>query len=286
MHTHSNIMTTSQPIEPNTTTDAYPYYKNIRTPSEIGMSDKGSLSVLGKDINGLMSYVEILVSGKGSASKTNQPLGNKFFVHTKASCTDVKTNTTVPRSFYVSNVPMGNIPLISSGMGEDFTEFRGILPGIISDLNAFNPMNLVSSFSESSAPECQSLTMETIDTTNKKGYETNYVTLSDIKEIDSCLFSDGKNPVTGETCSSGIYKDNIAPPPDYSLNTSSKQHLRRQANRTNTQGFANIGDSMLGETNTESSIVPVIPNDIFAQTFMTTAGMLAIYILYKCAKPG
>ena len=32
----------------------YPYYENIKTPSQIGMSTKGSLSALGKNIDGLI----------------------------------------------------------------------------------------------------------------------------------------------------------------------------------------------------------------------------------------
>ncbi|MEI6898382.1 MAG: hypothetical protein WCL00_00775, partial [Bacteroidota bacterium] len=58
----------------------YPYYKYIKTTSDIGMSDKGTLSQLGKNIDGLINYVELLVSGGGKASATGQPLGNKFFL--------------------------------------------------------------------------------------------------------------------------------------------------------------------------------------------------------------
>ena len=58
---------------------SYPYYQNIKSPSQIGMSDKGTMSALGKDIDGLIQYVELLVQGNSSASKTGQPLGNKFF---------------------------------------------------------------------------------------------------------------------------------------------------------------------------------------------------------------
>jgi len=57
----------------------YPYYKNIKTPSEIGMSDRGTLQVLANDINGLINYVSLLVEGNSKASATGQPLGNKFF---------------------------------------------------------------------------------------------------------------------------------------------------------------------------------------------------------------
>lgn len=56
----------------------YPYYKFIKEPSAIGMSDKGSLKQMGKNIDGLIGYVDLLVSGKSKASTTGQPLGNKF----------------------------------------------------------------------------------------------------------------------------------------------------------------------------------------------------------------
>ena len=46
------------------TSPDYPYFKYIKTPKQIGMSDKGDLKTLGKDIDGLISYVEVLVSGK------------------------------------------------------------------------------------------------------------------------------------------------------------------------------------------------------------------------------
>ena len=58
---------------------SYPYYQNIKTPSQLGMSDTGTMKQLGKNIDGLIQYVEVLVSGKSGASKTGQPLGNKFF---------------------------------------------------------------------------------------------------------------------------------------------------------------------------------------------------------------
>jgi hypothetical protein len=34
----------------------YPYYKYINTPSQIGMSDKGTLTQMGKNINGKVRY--------------------------------------------------------------------------------------------------------------------------------------------------------------------------------------------------------------------------------------
>ena len=64
----------------------YKYFKQINTPSEIGMSSEGSISTLTYDIVGLINYVKLLAEGGGSASKVDGPLGNKFFLRTGAKC--------------------------------------------------------------------------------------------------------------------------------------------------------------------------------------------------------
>jgi hypothetical protein len=178
----------------------YPYYKYIKTPGEIGMSNKGSLTQLGKDIDGLISYVEVLVSGKSKASKTGKPLGNKFFLKTGGKCIDRKTDEEVDRYIYINNVPQGNIPFMPSGFNVNFKEFRGLIPGTISQLDAFNPLTIFQSFLMGSKPECQELTMETIDINNNRSTETNYVTLVDIRNMNPCLFQNKRNPVTGDRC--------------------------------------------------------------------------------------
>jgi hypothetical protein len=178
----------------------YPYYKYIRTPEELGMSGKGTLSQLGKDIDGLKSYVQLLVSGDGKASSTGNPLGNKFFLKTGGKCKDKQTGEDQDRYIYINNVPQGNIPIISSGMGVDFSNFKGLIPGTMSNLNAFNPMYIFPSFLGGYKPDCQELTMETIDIYNNKSTETNYVTLIDINNMDPCSFSNGTNPVNGSKC--------------------------------------------------------------------------------------
>ena len=74
--------------------------------------------------------------------------------------------TPTGRYIYIDNVPAGNIPFISSGLGVNFSEFKGLIPGTISNLNAFNPMTMFQSFLSGSKPDCQELTMETIDIYN------------------------------------------------------------------------------------------------------------------------
>jgi hypothetical protein len=195
-----DVLNNAQGVEERLLGPTYPYYKNVKTPSEIGMSDKGSMSALGNDVNGLIEYVKFLVEGGGKASSTGQPLGNKFFLNTGAKCLDKKTNQQVDRYIYVNNVPAGNIPLVSQGLGVNFSEFRGMIPGAISDLNVLNPFALMQSFLSDSVPACQKLTMETIDNNNNRSSETHYVTLIDIQNMDPCSFQNGKNPVTGNSC--------------------------------------------------------------------------------------
>ena len=40
----------------------YEYAKQIKTPNELGMSDRGSLSQIVKNVDGLIDYVGVLVS--------------------------------------------------------------------------------------------------------------------------------------------------------------------------------------------------------------------------------
>jgi len=187
----------------------YPYYKNIKTPSEIGMSDKGTLQQMGKDIDGLIQYVELLVTGNSRASTTGGPLGNKFFLKTGAKCAaidkcsnpnDASTCEQTDRFIYVNNVPVGNIPFISSGLGVNFSEFKGLIPGAMGNLNVLNPFAIMRAFLSGSTPPCQQITMQTIDVNNNKSSESHYVTLSDIQSMDPCIFQNGKNPATGDKC--------------------------------------------------------------------------------------
>ena len=179
----------------------YQYYKFIKSPTKLGMSAKGSISTLEKDIEGLIAYIELLVTGNSKASTTGKPLGDKFFLKTGAKCTDVKTGDQVTRYLYMNFVPTGEIPFISDGMGINFSEFEGLIPGAMGNLDSLNPMRLFSAFLAGSDPSCQSLTMDTIDTSNNKSKETHYVTIDDIKNMNPCWFGkNGKNPVTKVKC--------------------------------------------------------------------------------------
>jgi hypothetical protein len=54
----------------------------------MGMSPGFSLDALAANVDGLLSYVEVLISGTGNASVTGNPLGNKFFLETTGKCSE------------------------------------------------------------------------------------------------------------------------------------------------------------------------------------------------------
>jgi len=225
----------------------YPYYKYIKTPSELGMSGEGSLKQLGNDIDGLINYVDVLVSGKGRASATGQPLGNKFFLQTGGKCKDVQTGQDVDRHVYINNVPTGNIPFISSGLGVNFSEFKGLIPGTISNLNALNPMGIFQAFLSGSKPDCQEVTMETIDIYNNRSTQSHFVTLVDLKNMDPCIFPDRTNR----------FSDPV---------------------KTCKETFTNLKDTGL---DTQCYTCYKIPDDPMTKVYFASLGVLGVYILYK-----
>ncbi len=242
------VLNDAKGVEEKLLGPTYPYYKNVKTPSEIGMSDKGTIKQMGKNIDGLIDYVDLLVTGKSKASATGGPLGNKFFLKTGAKCAavdncsnpdDSSSCQQTDRYIYVDNVPSGNIPFISSGMGVNFSEFEGLIPGSMGNLSVLNPFAIMRAFLSGSTPPCQEITMQTIDNNNNKSSETHYVTLADIKNMDPCIFTDGKNPVNNTKCKE-TFKTGVA-----------------------------------------SNASPVMSDDIMDQLHFASLALLGLYILYR-----
>jgi len=178
----------------------YPYAKNIKSPGELGMSDGGDLGTLASDVQGILKYVGVMVDGRSKASATERPLGNKFFLKTGGKCRDVATKKLYDRYVYVNNIPMGNIPILSAATGRNYRRYRGLVPGVMSNMNALNPMGLIGAFAAGSEPDCQYLEMEYVRNNNDRGWQSNHVTISDIKQLDPCDFRWGENPITKKKC--------------------------------------------------------------------------------------
>jgi hypothetical protein len=225
----------------------YKYTDFIKNPSELGMSSKGTIKALGKDIDGLVSYIELLVVGNSAASKTGGPLGNKFFLRTGGKCMDTTTDQEVDRYIYVNNVPQGNIPFLSSSAGMNFNSMRGLVPGAMGNLAAFNPFAILGAFAAGSTPDCQEVTLETIDSHNNSFPETHFVTKADIRLMNPCNFKDTpdkKNPVTGVKCRDGF-------------------------------------TSMTAHSSLINSRCPNIQRDSLSQAYIASLGVFGIFILYR-----
>ena len=225
-------------------TDDYSYVKSIKNTDEMGISSRGSLK----------SYIELLVEGKGRASKTGKPLGNKFFVPTGSKCNvatvkkkgvrdelevelkKTATNKTeqTDRYIYINNVPTGALPILKQ-MGLKSNTLRGLIPGTLENVNALDPSTIANSLSGGLTPACIEVELETINKNNHSTTEKHHVSIQDLQNMQPCEFG-GKNtqhPVTGERCRSGFTimnesrvskkdnkKDNTNAFPDYFGNSS------------------------------------------------------------------
>ncbi len=151
--------------------EPYDYKKQIRTTGEMGMSDRGDLATLEKDVRGIVGYMKVLIEGGGRASKVNGPLGNKFFMKTAMLCKNKGKD--VPRSIYINNVPK--------------PPMAGLIKGTTTGLQAINPFRIMGAFADATTPDCQRITLEVIDSNNRKSRETHYMTLNDIEYLNKGL---------------------------------------------------------------------------------------------------
>jgi hypothetical protein len=185
----------------------YPYSTYILPPEKLGASPNPK--ALGNDVKALAAYVQVLVSGRSKAQKVS-PLGNKYFMDTGGKCKD-EAGVEHTRYVYINNVPDGNIPFISSAMGETMSSFQGLVPGMLGNMAYINPAKIFNAF----APEttCQKIKMPIRDISNNTTEEERYVNDSDIKDYNPCWFSSKeiskkksikKNPVTNVVCSEGM----------------------------------------------------------------------------------
>ena len=208
-----NVINDAKGLEEKLLGPDYPYYKFISTPGEMNMSSEGSLSATSNNVAGLINYVQMMVEGTGPGNHSgnpNQPLGNKFFLQTGAQCMDNKSKQLVDRYMYINNIPDGSIPLLTKGAGIAFKDFRGLIPGIMGNLEDMNPLSIFKGFMEGNNPPCTSICMDTVGqpsidgstNPNQAGHMCKYVSDADIANIPPCSFPDGKNPQTKVKCRS------------------------------------------------------------------------------------
>lgn len=163
----------------------YNYSKFIKNPDEMGINSKGSLPTLVNNMKGMKSYVDLMLTGKSSANKKGKDtiLGSKFFLETGSKCIDYQTQKEVDRSLYISNTPSGVIPGLSDMTGFKASEFKGLVPGMIQNVNAINPMKLFRIFQMSLKPQCAKVRLPVIDGDHNTSTQTGYIPLIELEDL-------------------------------------------------------------------------------------------------------
>jgi len=183
-------------------------------------------------------------------------------------CNDINTSDPTKkekdRYLYINNVPQGNIPMLSAETGTNYKDFRGLIPGMMMNMDVLNPGNIASAFLTTGTPDCQEITMQTINSKNAVSTESNYVTISDITNLDPCLFIPDKqnkriNPITKDQCK------------EEGFATIGDSHHDASANSASSNNKDLITDAILHD----------IKSDYIAQTFIATVSLFGIFLFYK-----
>lgn len=147
-------------------------------------------------------------AGEGGEEKESDTSTQYTEEHENTKLDDARD--TQKRYVYIDNLPTGAIPGLGTLKG-----FRGLIPGMIENIGAFNPMGLLNAITAPPVPPCVRLNMETIQFDDKGSnmsdwkhiYSTDahYVALEDIAALHPCSFelngTNGTNPVTGKKSS-------------------------------------------------------------------------------------
>jgi len=123
----------------------YSYADNIQGPSAQGVGSDGTFSQLGRNASAIAYYVQTLITG-------DPPLGNQFFVNTGGTCT-ASDGQLRSRYNYVNNMSSGSAALPAS-MSELGSDFNGLIPGVVDDIEGLNPTYLFSAMTADSSPSC------------------------------------------------------------------------------------------------------------------------------------
>ena len=250
----------------------YKYSDFIYTPNQLGVKVGDSLTNVEDGVAAIFSYVKLLVEGTSKASKTGKPLGNKYFLPTSESCIDETTKTKQTRSLYFDNVPTGNLGILKD-TGKEFSEFRGLVPGAIEDVMAIGKIDFFSVFTETGIPKCLPVKLKTIDIKNRESNDTQFVTISDIKELSPCNFikesndKNSKNPVTGDVCE--------------------RQGFTLQSDNTNQdknnaelyKNYYNLDDD--DDDADGKNMKLMMPDDVFLRVLFYSLGGLSVYVALK-----
>jgi hypothetical protein len=130
---------------------SYSYSDSIPGPASLGVSSNGTFGQIATNANAVSTYVKGMITG-------DPPLGNQFFVNTGGTCT-APDGSLQSRYNYINNIPGGGTP--PAGI-QDLSflsnDFRGLIPGILEDVEGLDPYYLFSAMVADSSPPCECYT--------------------------------------------------------------------------------------------------------------------------------
>lgn len=232
------------------------YSSMIKGPTEAGVSGKGTFDQLGNNINAIIGYSDVLITGDSSMQESGcKPMGTKSFLKTAASCTDSNGDSQT-RYMYMDTVPSGNLLMSSGGLSGATSNFRGLVPGILESVMKLNPTTVMSSITNTD-DSCTNVNLVTVteqsnsdgNTSCITGEESHYILNDDIENINSCNFVDKSNPITGVKCTE-------------SFENRKKKYKYRQKK-------------------IEKSNKKQIPDNLIIQIYFASLTLFAVYIGFK-----
>lgn len=124
---------------------SYSYADGIQSASSLGVGSDGTFSQLGRNMSAVGYYVDALITG-------NPPLGNQYFVNTGGTCL-APDGQLRSRYNYINNMSSGKaaLPSAISDLGSDF---NGLIPGVVDDIEGLDPLYLFSSMTADASPPC------------------------------------------------------------------------------------------------------------------------------------
>lgn len=249
----------------------FQYYNFIKKPAELGVSSRGDLKTLANDVKGIMNYTQLLVSGNGSASslKGNNPLGNQFFLKTGGQCTDYKTGETQPRYMYVNNIPSDKLPIVSNLAGAKFKNLRGLVPGIMHNMYAINPIKMFGAFMQGNKPVCAEVTLNEINEEGQSSKKSHHVPINELIDLQD------NNEIPAGTVTT-------------KMKNALTKSISPKKNNSTEEGFANLCSNCKTYSSEEQEqllhnhlINQDDETDIFDKLYLTSISILIMYIFYR-----
>jgi hypothetical protein len=169
---------------------SFDYTAGIQPPSSKGVGSDGTIGQVVTNATAIGDYVSNLTIG---------PLqGNQYFLNTGGMCTvsdpsDPNTGQTVPRFTFVNNRMQGSdvladFPSLGQALGGDLNTFDGIVPGMMGDVVATNPITILNALMLPGTPACQAYSCPTTDTLGTStGNAAYYLTPGLEANINDCV---------------------------------------------------------------------------------------------------